>query len=95
MSHSRLLSERDVDGVLSVLGLVASMEGVQPFALPVLQRLVELIPAEGAGYWEWVSTPRRHPTFVGLTRSPGRPMITVCSSEAVRCCSPTPAWRRC
>ena len=52
MSHSRLLSERDVDGVLSVLGLAASMEGAQPFELPVLQRLVELIPAEGAGYWE-------------------------------------------
>jgi DNA-binding CsgD family transcriptional regulator len=29
------------------------MDGAQPFELPVVQRLVELIPADGAGYWEY------------------------------------------
>jgi DNA-binding CsgD family transcriptional regulator len=53
MPQSPPLAERDVDGVLSVLGLAASMEGAEPFELPVVQRLVELIPAEGAGYWEY------------------------------------------
>lgn len=53
MSRSAVLSERDVDGVLSVLGMAASMDGAKPFELPVVQRLVELIPAEGAGYWEY------------------------------------------
>jgi DNA-binding CsgD family transcriptional regulator len=50
---SASLAERDVDGVLSVLGLAASMDGPQPFELPVIERLVELIPADGAGYWEY------------------------------------------
>jgi hypothetical protein len=53
MPHSARLAERDVDGALSVLGMAASTEGAQPFELPVVQRLVELIPAEAAGYWEY------------------------------------------
>jgi DNA-binding CsgD family transcriptional regulator len=53
MPSAAQLAERDVDGVLSVLGLAASTEGAQPFELPVVQRLVELIPAEAAGYWEY------------------------------------------
>jgi DNA-binding CsgD family transcriptional regulator len=48
-----VLSVRDVDGVLSVLGTAASMNGATPFELPVVARLVELIPADGAGYWEY------------------------------------------
>ena len=50
---SASLAERDVDGVLSVLGLAASIDGSRPFELPVIERLVELIPADGAGYWEY------------------------------------------
>jgi DNA-binding CsgD family transcriptional regulator len=50
---SASLAERDVDGVLSVLGLAASMDGSEPFELPVIERLVELIPADDAGYWEY------------------------------------------
>lgn len=50
---SASLAERDVDGVLSVLGLAASMNGPQPFELPVVERLVELVPADNAGYWEY------------------------------------------
>jgi hypothetical protein len=50
---SASLAERDVDGVLSVLGLAASMDGSEPFELSVIERLVELIPADDAGYWEY------------------------------------------
>lgn len=53
MPSSAWLAERDVDGVLSVLGLATANDGAQPFELPVLQRLVELIPAVDAGYWEY------------------------------------------
>jgi DNA-binding CsgD family transcriptional regulator len=53
MGRSAQLSVRDVDGVLSVLGMAASMDGAQPFERPVVERLVELIPADGAGYWEY------------------------------------------
>ena len=63
MPYSSRLAERDVDGVLSVLGMAASMEGAQPFELPVVQRLVELIPAEGAGYWEYENG--RAPSYGG------------------------------
>jgi DNA-binding CsgD family transcriptional regulator len=53
LPRAALLSERDVDGLLSVLGLAASLDGAKPFELPVVERLVELIPAAGAGYWEY------------------------------------------
>lgn len=53
MPSSGWLAERDVDGVLSVLGMATASDGVQPFELPVVQRLVELIPAVDAGYWEY------------------------------------------
>lgn len=53
MPASAWLAERDVDGVLSVLGEATAADGPQPFALPVVQRLVELIPADDAGYWEY------------------------------------------
>ena len=36
-----------------MLGLATANDGAQPFELPVLQRLVELIPAVDAGYWEY------------------------------------------
>lgn len=53
MPASAWLAERDVDGVLSILGEASSTDGAQPFELPVVQRLVELIPADDAGYWEY------------------------------------------
>jgi DNA-binding CsgD family transcriptional regulator len=53
MPSSGWLAERDVDGVLSVLGVATASDGVQPFELPLVQRLVELIPAVDAGYWEY------------------------------------------
>jgi DNA-binding CsgD family transcriptional regulator len=63
MSRSAQLSGRDVDGVLSVLGLAASTNGAQPFELPVLERLVKLIPADGAGYWEYGDGRDKRETF--------------------------------
>ena len=53
MPSSAWLAERDVDGVLSVLSEATSTDGVQPFANSVVRRLVELIPADDAGYWEY------------------------------------------
>jgi hypothetical protein len=49
MPSSGWLAGRDVDGVLSVLGVATASDGVQPFELPLVQRLVELIPAVDAG----------------------------------------------
>ena len=53
MPSSAWLAERDVNRVLSVLGAATASDGAQPFELPVVQRLVELIPAVDAGYWEY------------------------------------------
>lgn len=55
MSPQARLAERDVDGVLSVLGEASCTDGAQPFELPVLQRLLELVPADDAGYWEYAN----------------------------------------
>jgi DNA-binding CsgD family transcriptional regulator len=53
MPASAWLAQRDVDGVLSVLAEATAADGAQPFDLSVVRRLVELIPADDAGYWEY------------------------------------------
>jgi DNA-binding CsgD family transcriptional regulator len=47
------LDSRDVDRVLAVVAEAAAGEGPQPFELPVIERLLELVPADRAGYYEY------------------------------------------
>ena len=52
MSTARL-GPRDLDGALAVVAEAASINGAQPFELPVIERLLDLIPADRAGYFEY------------------------------------------
>jgi DNA-binding CsgD family transcriptional regulator len=52
------LGTNDLDRALAVVAEAASIEGEQPFAVPVIERLLDLIPADRAGYFEH-STPIR------------------------------------
>jgi DNA-binding CsgD family transcriptional regulator len=47
------LSERDLDGVLAVVAEAAAAEGQTPFERPLIDRLMELVPADKAGYYEY------------------------------------------
>jgi DNA-binding CsgD family transcriptional regulator len=47
------LGPNDLDGALAVVAEAASTQGAQPFELPVIERLLELIPADRAGYFEY------------------------------------------
>jgi DNA-binding CsgD family transcriptional regulator len=47
------LSPRDLDGALAVVAEAASSDGAQPFELPVIERLLDLIPSDRAGYFEY------------------------------------------
>jgi len=47
------LDSRDVDRVLAVVAEAAAGDGPQPFELPVIERLLELVPADRAGYYEY------------------------------------------
>ena len=47
------LDSRDVDRVLAVVTEAAAGDGPQPFELPVIERLLELVPADRAGYYEY------------------------------------------
>jgi DNA-binding CsgD family transcriptional regulator len=59
MSYLRLvtsvtrLGPRDLDAALAVVAEAASIQGTQPFELPVIERLLDLIPGDGASYFEW------------------------------------------
>jgi len=55
---SARLGPRDLDHALAVVAEAASSEGAQPFELPVIERLLGLIPADRAGYVEY-----RRPRF--------------------------------
>jgi DNA-binding CsgD family transcriptional regulator len=48
-----MLDSRDVDRVLAVAAEATAGEGPQPFELPVIERLLELVPADRAGYFEY------------------------------------------
>jgi DNA-binding CsgD family transcriptional regulator len=47
------LGPNDLDGALAVVAEAASTQGAQPFELPVIERLLDLIPAERGGYYEF------------------------------------------
>ena len=46
------LGPNDLDGALALVAEAASTQAAQPFELPVIERLLDLIPADGAGYHE-------------------------------------------
>jgi DNA-binding CsgD family transcriptional regulator len=47
------LGPNDLDSALAVVAEAASIDGEQPFELPVIERLLDLIPADRAGYFEY------------------------------------------
>jgi DNA-binding CsgD family transcriptional regulator len=47
------LGPRDLDGVLALVTEAASTASAQPFELPVVERLLDLIPSDRAGYFEY------------------------------------------
>ena len=53
MASGMRLGPRDLDGALAVVSEAASIQGAQPFELPVIERLLGLIPADCAGYFEF------------------------------------------
>ncbi len=50
--HVTTLRPRDIDCALAVVAEAAATDGAQPFELPVVERLLELVGAERAGYYE-------------------------------------------
>ena len=46
------IAERDVDDVLAVVAEAALAEDAHPFGLPVVERLLQLVPSERGGYFE-------------------------------------------
>ena len=48
------LGPRDLDGALAVAREAAASDGDQPFELPVIERLLALIPGDRAGYFEYL-----------------------------------------
>ena len=46
------LGPNDLDGALAVVAEAASTQSAQPFELPVIERLLGLIPGDRAGYFE-------------------------------------------
>jgi hypothetical protein len=47
------LGHRDYDRVQGFVSEAAATSGSQPFELPVIEGLLRLIPAQGAGYYEF------------------------------------------
>lgn len=47
------LRQRDVDGALGVVAEAAAGDGPEPFTVEVIRRLLSLIPADRAGYFEY------------------------------------------
>lgn len=52
MSAVTNLRQKDVDGVLVLVGEAAASDGPQPFDVPVIELLLELVYADRAGYYE-------------------------------------------
>jgi DNA-binding CsgD family transcriptional regulator len=46
------LSHRDYDGAIRLAADAAAAEGIQPFGLRVIEQLLQLIPADHAGYYD-------------------------------------------
>jgi DNA-binding CsgD family transcriptional regulator len=61
------LGRADVDRVLTLVREAASARGGQPFDEPVIQRLLELVPADRGGYYERVGGANRAPSREGRT----------------------------
>ena len=59
MASATRLGPSDLDSALAVVSEAASVQGNQPFELPVIERLLDLIPADRAGYFEYRSGARR------------------------------------
>jgi DNA-binding CsgD family transcriptional regulator len=47
------LGHRDYDAALALITDAADTSGAQPFEVPAIERLLRVIPAEGAGYFEY------------------------------------------
>ena len=47
------LGPRDLDRALAVVAEAASAQGAQPFELPVIECLLDLIPGDRGGYFEF------------------------------------------
>ena len=47
------LGHRDFDAALALITDAADTSGAQPFELPAIERLLRVIPAEAAGYFEY------------------------------------------
>jgi DNA-binding CsgD family transcriptional regulator len=47
------LSHRDYHHVIGVVAEAAAADGAQPFEFPVIERLLRLVPADHAGYFEF------------------------------------------
>ena len=54
------LGRGDVDRVLTLVREAASAQGKQPFEEPVIQGLLELVPADRASYYEYMGDNDRH-----------------------------------
>lgn len=53
MASATRLRPNDLDRALTLVAEAASTQGAQPFELPVIERLLNLIPADRAGYFEY------------------------------------------
>ncbi len=53
MASGIRLGLRDLDSALAVVAEAGSIQGDQPFELPVIERLLDLIPGDRAGYFEY------------------------------------------
>ena len=47
------LGHRDYDAALALIADAADTSGAQPFEFPAIERLLRVIPAESAGYFEY------------------------------------------
>lgn len=54
MALATRLGPRDLDRALALVAEAAATDSDQPFALPVVERLLELIPGDRAGYFEYL-----------------------------------------
>lgn len=53
MAIATRLGHSDYEAALSLVAEAADTSGVQPFELPTIERLLQVIPAERAGYFEY------------------------------------------
>ena len=74
------LGPSDLDGALAVVAEAAATEGAHPFDLPVIERLLGLIPADRGGYFEIAQTKEMSSTRSrmgpGASRGTARPRLS-------------------